>query len=77
VDPDAVGVFSHRRVSFEDNVVALRVVSKLARIRGTPESRALVDQVLRAVARPEGIKSQGRMIGEFLLALEEAKAVRH
>jgi uncharacterized protein YyaL (SSP411 family) len=36
VDPDAVGVFSHRRVSFEDNVVALRVVSKLARIRGTP-----------------------------------------
>jgi uncharacterized protein len=76
IDPDAVGVFSRRRVSFEDNVVALRVSAKLARIEGTAESRAAVDRVLRAVAVPEGIKAQGRMIGEFLLALEEAKAAR-
>jgi uncharacterized protein len=76
IDPDAVGVFSRRRVSFEDNVMALRVVAKLAKIRGTAEARALVDRVLRGVARPDGIKSQGRMIGEFLLALEEARRTR-
>jgi uncharacterized protein YyaL (SSP411 family) len=75
-DPDAVGVFSRRRLSFEDNVMALRVLAKLAKISGTPESRATVDRVLRGVVRPEGIKSQGRMIGDFLLALEEAKTAR-
>jgi hypothetical protein len=76
VDPDAVGVFSRRRLSFEDNVMALRVLAKLARIGGSPESRAAVDRVLRAVAQPDGIKAQGRMIGEFLVALEEAKVSR-
>ena len=76
VDPDAVGVFARRRVSFEDNVAALRLLAKLSRILGTAESRVAVERQLRAVAVPERIKAQGRMIGDFLLALEEAKATR-
>jgi uncharacterized protein YyaL (SSP411 family) len=77
VDPDAVGVFAKRRVPFEDNVVALRMLARLVRIdpNAVPE-RAAIDRVLRAVTRPESIKSEGRMIGNFLLALEETKGVR-
>jgi uncharacterized protein len=78
-DPDAVGIFARRRVSFEDNVLALRLLAKLVRL--VPETerageRVAIDQTLRAVARPEEIKAQGRMIGEFLLALEETRASR-
>jgi len=77
-DAAAVGVFSTRRVPFEDNVVALRFFARLARVapQGVAEYRGTIDRVLRAVARPEAIKSEGRMIGNFLVALEETKGVR-
>jgi len=77
-DPAAVGVFATRRVPFEDNVVALRLLARLAHVspQGGSEYRSAIDRVLRAVARPEAIKSEGRMIGNFLVALEETKGVR-
>jgi uncharacterized protein YyaL (SSP411 family) len=78
-DPDAVGVFSRRRVPFEDNVTAIRMLVKLARI-GREESRAgfaaLAERALAGIARPEEIRGRGRMIGDFLLALEEVREMR-
>jgi hypothetical protein len=32
--------------------------------------------MLRATSAPEDIKSRGRMIGDYLLALDESKGVR-
>jgi hypothetical protein len=79
VDPDAVGVFSRRRVPFDDNVIAVRFLTKLAGI-GRPESRAgfaaAAERTLVAIARPEEIRKQGRMIGDFLLALEDVRRLR-
>ncbi len=79
-DPDAVGVFAARRKPFEDNVVMLRVLARLARNpaiadRATKYKR-LIDRTLRAIATPERIHERGRMVGDFLLALEETKGVR-
>jgi hypothetical protein len=71
-------VFSTRRVPFEDNVVALRLLARLARVAPGEAAayRARIDGVLRAIARPESIKAEGRMIGNFVLALDETKGLR-
>ncbi len=77
-DPDAVGVFAVRRKPFEDNVTMLRVLARLARAmpeRAAPCKRG-IDRTLRAIATPDRIRDRGRMIGDFLLALEETKGVR-
>jgi hypothetical protein len=78
-DPDAVGIFAARRVPFEDNVVAVRFLAHLA--HGVPAADAkkysvALDRLLRATSKPEEIKARGRMIGDYLLALEESKGVR-
>ena len=77
-DPDAVGIFAVRRKPFEDNVVMLRVLARLA--RALPDRAAkykrTIDRTLRAMATPERVKERGRMVGDFLLALEETKDVR-
>ena len=78
-DPDAVGVFAKRRVPFEDDVLAIRMLSRLAHALPAAEAKRYgmsIDRLLRAVAKPEEIKSRGRMIGDYLLALEESKGVR-
>ena len=78
-DPDAVGVFAKRRVPFEDNVTALRMFSHLARALPAADAKkygVAIDRLLRATSTPEGIKSRRRMIGDYLLALEESKGVR-
>jgi len=78
-DPDAVGVFATRRVPFEDNVAAIRMLSRLARALPAADAKRYgvgIDRLLRAVSRPEEIRSRGRMIGDYLLALEESKGVR-
>ena len=78
-DPDAVGVFATRRVPFEDNVTAVRLLSHLARAVPGAEAKKYsiaIDRLLRATSKPEEIKSRGRMVGDYLLALEESKGVR-
>ena len=78
-DPDAVGVFATRRVPFEDNVVAVRMLSRLARAVPAPAAKkysGAIDRLLRATSKPEDIKGRGRMIGDYLLALDESKGVR-
>jgi uncharacterized protein YyaL (SSP411 family) len=78
-DPDAVGVFAKRRVPFEDDVVAIRMLSRLGRALPTAEAKKYaiaIDRLLRAVSQPDQIKSRGRMTGDYILALEESKGVR-
>jgi uncharacterized protein len=78
-DPDAVGVFAKRRVPFEDDVAAIRMLARLARALPPADARryaSAIDRTLRAVSKPEEIRGRGRMIGDYLLALEESKGVR-
>jgi uncharacterized protein YyaL (SSP411 family) len=78
-DPDAVGIFATRRVPFEDNVVAVRFLAHLAHAVPAADAKKYsiaLDRLLRAVSKPEEIKARGRMIGDYLLALEESKGVR-
>jgi uncharacterized protein YyaL (SSP411 family) len=78
-DGDAVGVFARRRVPFEDNVTAIRLLVKLARL-GSEERRpayaAAAERVLAGIASPEEIRGRGRMIGDFLLAIDEVRRLR-
>ncbi|MBX3205995.1 MAG: thioredoxin domain-containing protein [Labilithrix sp.] len=76
IDPDAVGVFATRRIPFEDNVMALRMFARLARATTDAKYKTAIDRVLRAISTPEEIKGRGRMLGDYLLALEETKGVR-
>jgi uncharacterized protein YyaL (SSP411 family) len=76
IDPDAVGVFATRRVPFEDNVTALRALARLARVTADVRYKAAIARILRAISVPEEIKARGRMLGDYLLALEETKDVR-
>jgi uncharacterized protein len=78
VDPDAAGVFATRRTPFEDNVTALRLLARLARAdaANAPAYRAAIARTFHAIATPEELKGRGRMLGDFLLALEETKGVR-
>ena len=77
-DTNAVGVFATRRKPFEENVLAARVMARLARAGGPDADayRTSIAGALRAAATPDQIKARGRMLGDFLLALEETKGVR-
>ena len=76
VDPDAVGVFAARRKPFEDNVMAVRFLARLH--AAAPDARYVraIGETLRAIATPEEIKGRGRMLGDFMLALEETRSTR-
>jgi uncharacterized protein len=76
VDPSAIGVFAVRTKSFEDNVLALRFLARVAKHAPSDSPRRLIARTLRALATPDQIKERGRMLGDFLLALEETKGVR-
>jgi uncharacterized protein YyaL (SSP411 family) len=69
-DPNAVGVFAKRRIPFEDNVMALRLLARVS------APKLAIDRILRAISVSEEIKGRGRWLGDYLLALEETKPVR-
>jgi hypothetical protein len=75
-DDWAAGVFKTRRRPHEDNVMALRFFARLARATKDTRYVRAIDRTLRFCSRPEEIKGRGRMIGDFLLALEETRDVR-
>lgn len=78
-DPDAVGILARRRVPFEENVMASRMLARLVRALPPTDAapyRAMIDRTLRAISTPEQIADRGRMIGDYLLALEETKGAR-
>jgi uncharacterized protein YyaL (SSP411 family) len=83
-DPNAVGVFAARRKPFEDNVMAVRFLVRLARLGaretpwGDPSPASLRETIRRALppllAR-QAIEERGRMIGDLLLALDEVRSL--
>jgi uncharacterized protein YyaL (SSP411 family) len=65
VDPAAAGVFARRERSFANNLLAARFFSALAKATG--------DAALREVmSTPRALDARGRMLGDYLLALDEA-----
>jgi uncharacterized protein YyaL (SSP411 family) len=69
-DPDAVGVFRERRVPITDNAIVARALLVLARTTDNDSMRETAIAALRACARPNELRELGRMIGEYLMALE-------
>jgi uncharacterized protein YyaL (SSP411 family) len=71
-DPDASGVFSKRRHPFAQNVSAARLFSAVHRLTKDDAWQTRARRVLAAIATPAALDQRGRMIGEYLLALDEA-----
>ena len=74
-DPDAYGVFTHRRKPYFANVNAARLFAALGRLTSDPSWGVSAGQALAAIATPTAIGERGRMIGSYLLALDEAGAL--
>lgn len=75
-DPDATGVFEVRRKPYLGNVYAARLFAALTRLTGDERHRALAQATLAGVAKPNTLRNRGRMIGTFLVALDEAGALK-
>ncbi|HEX3769730.1 MAG TPA: DUF255 domain-containing protein [Polyangiaceae bacterium] len=75
-DPAAVGVLAARRRPFEDNVMAVRFLARLARLAPTDAYRGAVRGALAAVATKDAIDERGRMVGDLMLAIDESRAAR-
>jgi uncharacterized protein YyaL (SSP411 family) len=75
VDPAASGVFARREHSFWQNTLAARFLGELAAAPGVGEpQRALYRTrargILTALSTPSELAAQGRLIGEYVLALD-------
>jgi uncharacterized protein YyaL (SSP411 family) len=80
LDPSASGVFARREQPFAANVLAARFLAALAKSSTvSPAQRAVyrarAQGLLSALARPAALAAQGRMLGEYLLALDEVGAL--
>jgi uncharacterized protein YyaL (SSP411 family) len=75
-DPAAVGVLAERRMPFENNVMAVRFLARLARATASDAYRDAIAGALAVVSSPTAIDDRGRMIGDLLLAYEETRGVR-
>ncbi|HEY0138285.1 MAG TPA: DUF255 domain-containing protein [Nannocystis sp.] len=76
LDPNAVGVFAERRKPLEENALAARFMLELHRqVDHLPDPGPHGDAAiatLRAVSDPSRVREEGRMIGQYALALAEA-----
>ncbi len=74
-DPEAVGVFTERRQPIEENGEAARFLIELQRLLDHKEKELpyidAAEAALLALADPEAIKREGRVVTSYLLALEE------
>lgn len=71
LDSDAVGVFARRERPFAQNVAAARFLASLHALTGDGTWRDRGREVLAGISTARGIASQGRMVGEYLLAADE------
>jgi len=69
-DDAAAGVFARRRRPFDANARVARFLAAIHRVTGEPQYQTRAQEVLAAIAG--GIRAQGRMVGDYLLALREA-----
>jgi uncharacterized protein YyaL (SSP411 family) len=75
-DPGAVGVFAERRKPVEENGLAARFLTELHRhhdhLSEPPAHGPAAIRALKAVSDPAELEEQGRMLGQYALALAEA-----
>ena len=71
-----MGVFAARRKPFEDNVMAMRFLARLARVAPSDAYRDAIARALAVIATRDAIDDRGRMVGDLLLAIEESKYLR-
>lgn len=71
-DERAAGVFTRRRHPFGYNILAARFLAALTDAGGDPSLRERGRDMLAAIATPQALSTQGRMIGGFLSALHES-----
>lgn len=67
---EATTFFAEPIVPIRHNAIAARALLALARLNEEPRYRERATAALRATARRGELRSMGRMIGEYLLALE-------
>lgn len=70
-DHQARGVFARRRIPFIENAVIARALVRLAHLTSDDELRSEARRALIAVSDRAYVRSFGRKVGEYLLALEE------
>ncbi len=71
-DENAAGVFARRQQPFVHNVMCARFLANLS--PGEPVWRVRAQHILAAIATPRTFDDQGRIVGEYLLALDDAGA---
>jgi len=74
-DGSAVGVFARRQRPFGYNVSTARLFGALARVTGDSSWRDRGRRVLAGISTPRALDERGRMVGEYLLALDEVGAL--
>ena len=72
-DPRAEGFFDSAPVPILAGGVLARALIAVARLADEPRYREVAVEALSAAAQPAELRSLGRMVGEFLLALEAAR----
>lgn len=71
-DENAAGVFTQRQHPFVHNVTCARFFASVATLTGDAAWRVRAQRVLAAIATPRTFDDQGRMVGEYLLALDDS-----
>jgi uncharacterized protein YyaL (SSP411 family) len=74
VDPNAAGVFTQRQYPFVHNITCARFFAEMAKQTGEASWQERSRRILAAIATPRMLDEQGRMVGDYLLALDEAGA---
>lgn len=75
IDPNAVGVFRKRRMPLDENAFAVRFLVRLAGATRDPSYADLAARTLYATLTPENVEDRGRMLGEVVLAVSDAKGL--
>lgn len=70
-DSGAIGVFAQRQKPVGANIIAARFYAALG-----GEYRAKALRILAGISTPRAVVGQGRMIGEYILALDEVGQVK-
>jgi len=73
-DENAVGVFALRQQPFVHNVMCARFFAGLSKLNGEAIWRTRTERILSAIATPRILDNQGRMVGDYLLALDDIGA---
>src|SRR5205823_2901295 len=73
-DKNAFGVFAKRATPFAQNSTAARFLATLGNATHDAKYVDRAKKILAALATPRRIEERGRMVGDYLLALDEAGA---